>query len=83
MPLIAWIVLYIVFAGPSLWIAWGRNAEVFSGSGFLVPLLRDFWAADSSPGWLRTGGWLAFIGSTIIFAYGVFNPDARSFWDLF
>ena len=83
MPLTLWIVLYVVLAGASLWITLGRNAEKFAGSGFLVFVLRDVWAGNESRGCLRAGGWIAFLAETVVFAYGVMNPEARSFWDLF
>ena len=82
MPLTLWIVLYVLLAGASLWIALGRNAEKFAGSGFLVFLLRDVWAGNESPGCLRACGWIAFLAETLVFVYGVFHPEARSLWDL-
>lgn len=83
MSLAVWVTLYVVVVAISVWMLWGRNAEKYSGSGFLVFLLRDFSAADESPGCLRAGAWLALIAATIIFIYGLYHPEDRAFWDLF
>jgi hypothetical protein len=83
MPLSLWIILYLVTAAIWIWLLIGRNADRYSGSGFLVYLLRDFWGASYNPGCLRLVAWIGLISETIIFILGINDPKARSFWDLF
>jgi len=82
MPLGLWIALYLVTSVVWIWLIAGWNAERHARSGFLVFLLRDFWGASYDPGMLRIVAWIGFLAGTVIFVLGLFDPAARSLWDL-
>jgi hypothetical protein len=76
MPLVVWIILYLVGVVFWLWVIFWGGAEWLEGtlaSGFLVSIFATRWRSEG----IKLFAWLALLGNTTWFVLGIFIPEAR------
>ena len=82
MSVLTWTILYLLTASVWVWLLINRNAYKYSGSSFLVILLRDFWGASYKPETLRFLACGCLIVETLIYIGGLVNATMRD-WFVF
>lgn len=80
MPLLLWVLLFVLFMLFWCWVIFWGGAERLEESGFSVLLFwSSWWYGDVSARLIRFYAWLSLIGTVLWFVAGLVNPKAR-FW---